>query len=121
MAKRLLTFCAARVKIATIYERFVPHPEAFKDLDEIWEFIATDSLNAADCVLEEIHEAIRRLVLFPELGHTRSDLTSRPQRFHPVRDFLIAYAPDEKPLVVIAVLHGRRNPHVTAAFLLKRG
>jgi plasmid stabilization system protein ParE len=66
---------------------FVLHPEAFKDLDEIWEFIARDSLNAADRVLEEIHEAIRRLVLFPELGHARSDLTSRPLRFHPVRDF----------------------------------
>jgi plasmid stabilization system protein ParE len=61
---------------------FVLHPEAFKDLDEFWEFIARDSLNAADRVLEEIHEAIRRLVLFPELGHARSDLTSRPLRFH---------------------------------------
>ncbi|MGB7462467.1 MAG: type II toxin-antitoxin system RelE/ParE family toxin [Candidatus Acidiferrum sp.] len=30
---------------------FVLHPEAFKDLDEIWEFIATDSLNAADRLL----------------------------------------------------------------------
>jgi len=99
---------------------FVFHPDAFADLDDIWEFIAADNLNAADRVLEEIHETIRALVLFPQQGHTRSDLTSRPLRFHPVRDFLIAYAPNGKPLVVMAILHGRRNPRVMEAILRGR-
>src|SRR6266851_3352259 len=99
---------------------FVLHPDAFADLEEIWEFIAADNLSAADRVLEEIHEAIRALVLFPQQGHSRPDLTSRPLRFHPVRNFLIAYAPDEKPLVVLAILHGRRNPRVMAAILRER-
>jgi len=99
---------------------FVLHPDAFADLEEIWEFIAADNLSAADRVLEEIHEAIRALVLFPQQGHSRPELTSRPLRFHPVRNFLIAYAPDEKPLVVLAILHGRRNPRVMAAILRGR-
>ena len=99
---------------------FVLHPDAFTDLDEIWEFIAADNLNAADNVLEEIYAAIGALVPFPQLGHSRPDLTSRPLRFQPVRDFLIAYAPDEKPLLVIGVLHGRRNPRVLAALLRER-
>jgi plasmid stabilization system protein ParE len=99
---------------------FVLHPDAFADLNEIWEFIAADSLNAADNVLEEIYAAIGALVPFPQLGHSRPDLTSRPLRFQPARDFLIAYAPDEKPLLVIAVLHGRRNPRVLAALLRER-
>lgn len=99
---------------------FVLHPDAFADLDDIGEFIAADNLNAADRVLEEIHETIRALVPFPQRGHTRSDLTSRPLRFHPVRDFLIAYAPNEEPLVVMAILHGRRNPRVMAAILRGR-
>ena len=99
---------------------FVLHPDAIADLDEIWEFIAADNLSAADRVLEEIHEAIRALVPFPQQGHGRPDLTSRPLRFHPVRNFLIAYAPDEKPLVVLAILHGRRNPRVMAAILRGR-
>jgi len=34
------------------------------------------------------------------VGHIRSDLTSRPLRFHPIRNFLVAYAPDEQPLPV---------------------
>ena len=99
---------------------FVLHPEAFGDLDEIWEFIATDNLDAADRVLEEIYQAICTLVPFPQQGHRRSDITSRPLRFQSVRDFLIAYAPDEKPIMVIAVIHGRRNPRVIAAVLRAR-
>lgn len=99
---------------------FVLHPDALADLDEIWEFIAADSLDAADRMLGEIHETIRSLVPFPRIGHVRSDLSSRPLRFHPVRDFLIAYAPEEKLLVVLAVLHGRRNPRVIAAILRDR-
>jgi len=60
------------------------------------------------------------LVPFPHQGHRRPDLTLRPLRFISVRDYLIAYAPDKKPLLVIAVLHGRRNPNVLAAVLRAR-
>jgi len=59
-------------------------------------------------------------VPFPYIGHTRPDLTSKPLRFQTVRDYVIAYAPEEKPLAVIAVLHGRRNPRVLAAILRSR-
>ena len=99
---------------------FVLHPAVLADLTEIWEFIAGDNPAAADRVLEEIYDAIRALVSFPQVGHSRSDLTSRPLRFHPVRDFLITYTPEEKPLVVLAILHGRRNPRVMAAILRER-
>ncbi len=99
---------------------FVLHPGAFADLDEIWEFIAADNVMAADRVLDEILEAIRSLVSFPRMGHSRPELTSHPLRFHPVRDFVVVYAPDEKLLLVLAVLHGRRNPRVIAALLRDR-
>ncbi len=99
---------------------FVLHPQAYTDLEEIWEYIAADSLDAADGVREEIYEAIQSLVPFPYVGHSRPDLTARPLRFQSVRDYVIAYAPDEKPLAVIAVLHGRRSPRVIAAILRGR-
>jgi toxin ParE1/3/4 len=99
---------------------FVLHPDAYADLEEIWEYIAADNQDAAERVLEEIYQAIRALVPFPHQGHNRSDLTSRPLRFHAVRDFLIAYAPEEKPLIVIAILHGRRSPRLMAALLRER-
>jgi len=99
---------------------FVLHPDAFTDLEEIWNYIAADNLDAADRVIGEIQEAIRALIPFPQMGHLRPDLTSRPIRFHPVRSFLIAYAPEEEPLLVLAVLHARRSPRVIAAFLRAR-
>src|SRR5271156_2745168 len=99
---------------------FVLHPQAYTDLEEIWEYIAADNLDAADRVREEIHEAIQSLVPFPHIGHSRPDLTARPLRFQSVRDYVIAYVPDERPLAVVAVLHGRRNPRVIAAILRGR-
>jgi plasmid stabilization system protein ParE len=99
---------------------FVLHPEALADLNEIWEYIASDNPSAADRMLEEIYEAIRGVVPFPQQGHRRSDLSSRPLRFLAVREYLIVYAPDEKPLTVLAILHGRRNPRVIAALLRER-
>jgi plasmid stabilization system protein ParE len=92
------------------------HPEARVDLGEIWEFIRADNFDAADRTIAEIFG----LVPFPSQGHKRPDLTSRPMRFILVREYLIAYAPDEKPLWVIAVMHGRRSPCVMAAILRGR-
>ena len=97
------------------------HPEAFTDLDQIWEFIAERNIDAADRVIADIHATLDILVASPHIGHRRPDLTSRPVRFHTVRDdYLIVYAPDERPLWVVAVIHGRRNPRVMAALLRGR-
>jgi plasmid stabilization system protein ParE len=96
------------------------HPEVRRDLDEIWEFIRGDSLDAADRVIAEILDAIKALVPFPNRGHTRPDLTSRPLRFVLVPEYLIAYTPEEKPPRVVAVMRGRRSPHVMAAILRGR-
>jgi plasmid stabilization system protein ParE len=96
------------------------HPEARFDLNEIWEFKVSGAGDAADRLIAEILDAIDALVPFPGRGHGRPDLTSRPLRFILVREYLIAYAPDEKPLWVIVVMHGRRNPRVMAAILRGR-
>ncbi len=96
------------------------HPEAYTDLDAIREYIAEDNPAAAARVLSDIFDAIRSLVPFPQKGHQRIDLTSRPLRFWRVRDYLIAYAYQERPLWVVAVLHGSRNPRLMAAILKGR-
>jgi plasmid stabilization system protein ParE len=99
---------------------FALHPEASDDLDELVDFIAAHNVNAAHRVVDEIFEAFDRLAQFPHAGHPRPDLTSRPLRFFRVRDYLIAYAPEERPLWIVAVLHGRRHPRVIAALLRGR-
>jgi toxin ParE1/3/4 len=99
---------------------FVLHPEAYADLEQIWEYIAADNLDAADRVLNEIRNALRLIVAFPLQGHIRSDLSSRGLRFLVVREYVIAYAPQERPIAILAVLHGRRSPRVVAAILRER-
>jgi plasmid stabilization system protein ParE len=100
--------------------RYAFHPEARADLDEIWEFIAADNLDAADRVIAEILSAISAAVPFPSQGHKRPDLTERPLGFLLVREYLIAFAPEEKPLWIVAVLHGRRSPRLMASILRAR-
>lgn len=96
------------------------HPEARADLEDIWEYIVSDNLDAADRVIAEILAAIRALVPFPSQGHLRPDLTSQPLRFIQLHKYLIAYAPDQSPLWIVAVLHGRRSPRLMAAILKGR-
>jgi plasmid stabilization system protein ParE len=95
------------------------HPDASLDLNDIWEFIAQDSVAAADRVLDDIESAINMLVSNPHAGHLRPDLSSRTLRFWLVRSYLIAYSA-ENPLLVIGILHGRRSPKIIAAILRDR-
>jgi plasmid stabilization system protein ParE len=113
--------CSTTVRLNDRRAGFQPSsPQAAQDITEIWEYIAADNPQAARRVREEIYSAIRALIPFPHRGHPRPDLTSRPLRLIRVRDYLIAYTPDEKPLCVIAVIHGQRNPRVMAAILRGR-
>jgi plasmid stabilization system protein ParE len=103
-----------------VTQGFDLHPLAARDIHEIWTFIAEDNPLAARHLREQILSVIQRLVPFPHQGHKRPDLTSRSLRFTVVAEYLIAYAPDEKPLWVVAVMHGRRNPRLMAAILKGR-
>ncbi len=49
-------------------------------------------------MVTEIFNGIRPLVAFPGQGYRRPNLTSRPLRFKLVREYVIAYAPEKKPL-----------------------
>ena len=96
------------------------HPEAEGDINAIWDYIAEDNPDAADRMIDKIVATIEALVPFPNQGHRRSDLTSRPLRFTTAGNYLIAYAPGKKPLWVIAIMHGKRSPRVMAAILRGR-
>jgi plasmid stabilization system protein ParE len=83
---------------------FVLHPETYRDIEEILEYLAADNLSAADSIVEEIYEVMQRLVPFPGQGHALPDLTLRPLRFQILRDYVIEYAPAEESLLVIAAV-----------------
>jgi plasmid stabilization system protein ParE len=89
--------------------RYVVSPEAFDDLQEIWDFIATDSPQAADRVVAELFSAFQRLAEWPGMGHTRRDLTERDVRFFPVGSYLVVYRELQPALQIVAVLHSARD------------
>ena len=85
-------------------------PAAEDDLFEIWAYIASENLSAADRVESEIFDAGQFLAEWPEAGHFRTDLTDKPVRFFPVRGtYLIVYDPSTSPLQILRVLHGARD------------
>jgi len=88
---------------------YVLSPEALQDLQDVWYFIASDNVPAADKLENEFFEAFERLAEHPRMGHTRSDLTERNVRFWPVGSYLIVYRSLPTALQIVAVLHGARD------------
>jgi antitoxin ParD1/3/4 len=87
-------------------------PRALRDLEDIWNYIAQDSVDAANSVESAIFAACNRLARLPMLGSRRSEITALPVRFWTVTrypNFIVVYRPDTRPLQVVAVLHGKRN------------
>ena len=88
---------------------FVLTPRAELDLIEIWEYIAQDSIDAADRVLDQLEDTMHKLAKMPGMGHIREDLVDRRHRCWPVYSYLIVYRPDTVPLQIIRVISGYRD------------
>ena len=79
------------------------------DLDDIWEYIAADSLDAADRWIERLFVAFDVLARTPGMGHKREDLTSYSVLFWPVGSYLIIYRAARLPVEIVAVTRGSRD------------
>lgn len=88
---------------------FVVTAAADEDLNDIWDFIAADNLEAADRVLDAIEAAFHRLAAGPATGHYREEVADRRHRFASVFSYLIVYRWETRPLQIIRVLHGARD------------
>lgn len=87
-------------------------PRALNDLSDIWDYIAEDSVSAANRVESAILSVCYRLARNPLIGSKRSEITPLPVRFWTVTrfpNFIVVYRPETKPLQIVAVLHGKRN------------
>jgi plasmid stabilization system protein ParE len=93
-------------------------PDAEWDLDDLWEYIAQDSVGAADRLMAEIFEAFEVLARNPGMGHKREDLTTFPVLFWPVGNYLIIYRAAQSLVEIVAIAHGKRD---IPAFLRRRG
>ncbi len=75
----------------------------------IWRYISGENPKAADNLVEEIEQAFRLLSEFPQAGHFREDLTTRPYRFYSIGDYTIIYRPVEEGVRILRVVHGARD------------
>jgi plasmid stabilization system protein ParE len=83
---------------------------AKEDVWEIWSYLAEHAtLDTADRVVTELHEAMERLAERPDVGHLRTDLAGESLRFWRVHSYLVVYLPESTPLAVVRVLHGSRD------------
>jgi plasmid stabilization system protein ParE len=92
--------------------------DAELDIDEIWEYIASDSIDAADRWLNKLFDAFEIIAQNPRIGHRRKDLTSLPVLFWTVENYLIIYRCNDGEVQIIAVTQGSRD---VPEFLLREG
>jgi toxin ParE1/3/4 len=81
---------------------------AVKDLDEIWLYIARDSVDAAEKMIQRIEEASEKLASMPGMGQKRDDLQPGI-RSYPVSRYLIFYRAIRGGIEVLHVYHGARK------------
>jgi antitoxin ParD1/3/4/toxin ParE1/3/4 len=89
--------------------RFVLSADAELDLNEIWQFIAQDSLDAADLWMEKLFAAFETIAHAPGIGHKREDLTDLPVLFWPVGAYLVIYQALRERIEIVAVTQGSRD------------
>ena len=90
---------------------------AQRDLDDIVDFIASDSSLNADRVLDRLARQAAGLAQFAERGRRIPEFAHRPTRTGPpwrellVRPWRMLYAIDGDLVLVLAVVDGRRDLH----------
>ena len=89
--------------------RYVLSPGADRDLELIWEYIADDSIDAADRWIEKLYDAFAALAANPGMGHRRVDLTDFPVLFWPVGAYLIIYRSQKDRIDIVAITQGSRD------------
>ncbi len=91
--------------------------DAALDLESIWEYIAHDSIDAADKWIGKLYDAFDAISRSPHIGHKREDLTPFPVLFWPVGKYLVIYRAERRPIEIVAVTQGSRD---IPAFLHRR-
>jgi plasmid stabilization system protein ParE len=90
-------------------KRFSIRPQAKVDLLEIWDYIARDSIEAANRLADRLDAAVVRVAEWPGIGHSRSDVNDPRYRFYSVGNYIIAYRVEKSAALIIRVVHGARD------------
>ena len=88
--------------------RVTRRPLAEADIFEIWDYIADDSLAAADRWVDRLDEQFRLLAAQPMMGRARDELAPGVRSF-PFGRYVVFYVPRDGGIDVVRVLHGARD------------
>jgi plasmid stabilization system protein ParE len=90
-------------------KQYVLGAGAERDLNEIWEYIARDSIDAADRWISKLFTTFAALARNSGMGHKRPDLTSHAVLFWPVGAYVILYRVRNKRVEIVAITQGARD------------
>ncbi len=83
-------------------------PLAETDILEIWDYIADDSLAAADRWVDQVDKQFRVLATQPMMGRARDELAPGVRSF-PFGRYVVFYVPLDDGIDVVRVLHSARD------------
>lgn len=89
--------------------RFVLSNEALIELDDIWEYIARDNIEAASRWIGKLLDACEMLAENPHAGHSMPEIANRSALFWPVGKYIIVYRPLRDHIEILAVTQGSRD------------
>lgn len=88
--------------------RVLRRPQAAEDIAEIWDYIADDSLAAADRFVDQLDEQFGLLATQPQIGRARGELAPDVRSF-PFGRYVIFYLPLADGIEVVRILHSARD------------
>ncbi len=90
-------------------------PAAYADLDEIFDYIMPESLQAANDTLDNIISSLRRLEDFPKSGVPLTEMPMKKFNFKMViiNPYIAFYRFIDEKIIIYSILHCARNyPHL---------
>jgi toxin ParE1/3/4 len=88
--------------------RVTRRPLAEADIFEIWDYIADDSMEAADRWVDQLDEKFQLIATQPMMGRAREELETGLRSF-PFGRYVIFYMRLGSGIDVVRVLHGARD------------
>ncbi len=88
--------------------RLVVRPQALTDLDDIFDYIAEDSLDRAIAFVRKLYGQMETVAASPGIGRRR-DVLLPGLRSLPYGNYLIFYLPLDDGVDVVRVLNGARD------------
>jgi toxin ParE1/3/4 len=88
--------------------RLVVRPQALTDLDDIFDYIAEDSVDRAIAFVRKLYGQMETIAASPSMGRRRDALLPGLRSF-PHGNYLIFYLPLDDGVDVVRVLNGARD------------